>query len=170
MCRAYAAESRQFARGEAFAAAEEDPRDAGAALAVEAQVADPRDLAGRDAARGEVGAQRREQRGTDYTVLERGIGGHQADTTGPVHGVAREADGPPVGIARRESRAEAAGPVELGHPVRELGRGEVVRAVAGLAFDRNPVRYVTAKPGVDRHVDADPVALEAERLEQHPRT
>ena len=73
-----------------------------------------------------------------------------------------------VGVARRDCGAELHGAVELGDPVRvRLGR-EVVRAGAGLELDGDTGRRRTPERRVDRHVGADPVALEAERLEQHP--
>ncbi len=42
-----------------------------------------------------------------------------------------------------------------------------MRARAGLAFDSHAGRGSAAKRRVDRHIGADPVTLEAERLEQH---
>ena len=48
-----------------------------------------------------------------------------------------------------------------------VGR-EVVRARPGLALDGDAGGRRPPERRVDRHVGADPVALEAERLEQHP--
>ena len=78
-----------------------------AALAVEAEVADPRDLAGRAAPRFEVGAQCTDHRRSDAAVLQRGVGRHRTDPTEAVDRMTPETDGRALRVARRERRAEA---------------------------------------------------------------
>src|SRR5262245_38478999 len=98
-------------------AAHENARDARAALAVEAQVADPRDLPGGVAPRREVGAHRRNDRRTDATVLLVGLGRHRPHPGRTVDGMAPEPDRLAVCVARRERSAEVNRAIELGHPM-----------------------------------------------------
>src|SRR5262245_29800515 len=148
-------------------AAHEDARNACAALAVEAQIADPRDLPGGVAPGCEVGAYRRNDRRTDATVLVVGLGRHRPDPGSTVDGMAPEPDRLAVCVARRERSAELNRAIQLGHPMWVRASGEVVSAGSGLALDGDPLRRIAPERGVDRHVDAEPLAPEPARLEQH---
>ena len=110
-----------------------------------------------------------EHRRAHAAVLQRRIGRHRADPAEAVHRVAAEADRGAVGVASRERRAEYARPrSSSGTQCGYAARREVVRARhRSLARRRRPAGGVASERRVDRHVRADPVALEAERLEQH---
>jgi hypothetical protein len=82
--------------------------------------------------------------------------------------VAAEADRFARGVAGRERGTVADGAVELFNPVRVRDPRELTSTRAGLALGDNARRRLTPERGVDRHVDADPLPLEAARLQQHP--
>src|SRR5207244_10110188 len=146
-------------RLEAALAAEEHSGNSRAALAVEAEVAHPRNLAGRAAARSEVGAQRRDNRGSDAPVLQCRIGRHGTDPTEAVDRVTPEADCRALRVAGGERGAEHGRAVELGNPVRVRARRELMGGVAGLALYDDTLRWRLPERRVDGHVGTAPVAL-----------
>ena len=142
-----------------------------AALAVEAQVADPRDLAGRRAARARG---RRTPRRAPPSRRRR------AATSGRSPSGRSTRRGCTSGSRSRSSRPSASRAANAVPQLDRDGRARgpsAGRRAAAKSCAPEPVSRSTTTPRRrsrrnvvgDRHVGADPVALEAERLEQHAR-